>query len=41
MIEILERAQRDLQMLGMEKEISNSTIVSMIENRLQLPEETA
>ena len=37
MIEILERAQRDLQMLGMEKEISNSTIVSMIENRL--PEE--
>ena len=34
MIETLEREQTDLRILGVEKEMSNSTIVSMIENRL-------
>lgn len=34
LIETLEKAHRDLQILGMEKEISNSTIVSMVEERL-------
>ena len=34
MINIIERAHRDLKSMGLEKEISNSTIVSMIEERL-------
>ena len=38
MINIIERAPRDLKSMGLQKEISNSTIVSMIEERL--PEAT-
>ena len=34
MITVIERAYRDLSYLSMEKEISNSTIVSFIEQRL-------
>ena len=34
MINIIERVHRDLKSMGLEKEISNSTIVSMIEERL-------
>ena len=34
MINIIERAYRDLKSLGLEKEISNSTIVSMMEEKL-------
>lgn len=34
MIKVIERAHRDLKRLGMEKEISNSTIVGMIEKVL-------
>ena len=34
MINNIERAHRDLKSMGLEKEISNSTIVSMIEERL-------
>ena len=34
MINIIERAHRDLKSMGLEREISNSTIVSMIEERL-------
>ena len=34
MINIIERAHRDLKSMGLETEISNSTIVSMIEERL-------
>ena len=34
MIKVIERAHRDLKYLGMEQEISNSTIVSIIEKRL-------
>ena len=34
MINTIEKAQRDLKLLGRESEISNSTIVSMIEERL-------
>lgn len=34
MINVIERAHRDLKSLGLEKEISNSTIVSMIEEKL-------
>ena len=34
MIKIIERAHRDLKSMGLKKEISNSTIVSMIEERL-------
>ena len=36
MIERIERAEFDLRCLGMEREINNSTIVSMIEERLPL-----
>ena len=34
MINIIKRAHRDLKSMGLEREISNSTIVSMIEERL-------
>ena len=34
MIKVIERAHRDLKSLGLEKKISNSTIVSMIEEKL-------
>ena len=34
MINIIARAHRDLKSMGLEREISNSTIVSMIEERL-------
>ena len=34
MINVIERAHRDLKSLGHEREISNSTIVSMIEEKL-------
>ena len=36
MIETIEKAERDLRCLGMEKEINNSTIVSMIGEILPL-----
>ena len=38
MIKTIERAHRDLKSLGLEREINNSTIVSMIEQKL--PTET-
>lgn len=34
MINVIERAHRDLVHMGMEKEINNSTIISMIEERM-------
>ena len=38
MINTIEKAHRDLKRLDLEKEISNSTIVSIIEGRLQAVE---
>ena len=34
MINVIERAHRDLKSMGLKREISNSTAVSMIEERL-------
>ena len=34
MVDIVERSWRDLKMIGMEGEISNSTVVSFIEEKL-------
>ena len=34
MIKVIERAHRDLKSMGLEKEINNATIVSMIEQKL-------
>ena len=36
MINTIEKAQRDLELIGREREINNSTIVSMIEERLPI-----
>ena len=36
MINTIEKVQRDLELIGREREINNSTIVSMIEERLPI-----
>ena len=36
---MIERVQKDLKSLGLEKEISNSTIISTIEEKLPEPNE--